>query len=149
MRARLGAVGDLATGRGEWEERGHSAAGLRGLPMGPSSALELRKYLNTHSGDTHMHPYLCTHELAPSYPDLPCVDRKAQDPARLHENHVPVTAHMDKCAHSHAHVNTCTYMYTEHSLAPQTWSLPYECVSVYVHTHIHTCLMCVHNIPVS
>lgn len=134
---------DLATvegenGRGEdtVQQEGWAGRAFRGSEL----ILEVEDIPDHPPRGTHMHPYLYTHELAPSYSDLSCVERKAQDPARLYKNHMPVTAHMDKCAHSHVHVNTCTGMYIEHSLTSHTWSLQYESVSVYVYTHISTCV---------
>lgn len=48
-----------------------SGARLRGLPMGLSLSLALRKYLAFYPGSTHVCPYLHTHGLTPQAQTCP------------------------------------------------------------------------------
>lgn len=85
-----------------------SGARLRGLPMGLSLSLALRKYLAVYPG-SHSHMPIPAHTWADtSNPDLPHDDRNGQDPPRLNEDHVT------------APTWTHTHTYTGHSLPPQT-----------------------------
>lgn len=116
-----------------------NGARLRGLPMGLSLSLALRKYLAVYPGSQSRMPIPAHTWADTSNPDLPCEDRNGPDPPRLNEDHVTTPTW------------TCTNMYIGHSLPPQTWSLQYRCVCLHMHTQgcIHMCSMCVHNIYVS
>lgn len=76
-----------------------SGARLRGLPMGLSLSLALRKYLAVYPG-SHSHMPIPAHTWADtSNPDLPHEDRNGQDPPRLNEDHVtaPTWTHTHTC----------------------------------------------------